>query len=828
MRVLSSSRFTVPTLHLSSSSSLYVCRRHLSLSELAKAFTEMSESDNTGKTVSSASAADSQRSRMTEHVKSVSSRNNNNNNNNNNNTLTSSDMKWNKETRLVSNSSNIGVVTFSIAYSNSLSSMTASQLLRMLETECKRLHHGHIIQCLMEVWCRLRKAPPLEIIISDDEACGEKDNTTASFSYFSSSSNSEMSWFFRSDDLLEGVLRALAKTNMEGLQESNMLVTEFMGVDHNPNSIKGWVTEFGRLVMEWLTARAAFLDASRSATFLHLIAQQKLFHCDAVLETLRDNIEVYFLKQHTLCTSTPIHSVETFGVSGFGVLLDAIARWQMGFVRVLKADGVASRYFLDTNNITMAISRYHHPILSGKFYNLVIDGLLRGIRNGSLHLTRQASSTTFLFLTLALAKIRWFRADCIEVLLPQLHEALTVFPAQFFAVVLLLGRREVKVCAVETTELLLQVLSDAMQKRGRRYSAVDTRRRHKTDAASIILAASSSSSSSSSSATTTIATGGAEAELQSITSFDFTMNDEMCTTTTTTTNTTTNTTTSTTYADNNVHDGDISDNYNDDFQLFSTSSLTTGDYGNTTTFSKNTEKGMENSSLPRMVFTTSFIDIRSMPVFLDSLHHILSITHEYCETHGRLSHLDLLNTKSKILYDALLNDTHASVKSIHALIASPDLVEKLLRSVLTIPLDNYHPLLVELAYAFTRHVGMRRVAATETTNNTTTTGGNSNKKNIVTTPFWQKRVLSLVEMLILRGILTPDTYIMSEEVVSIAPRVVEEVEAEKKRILERYCERQERLRGKSVDVGKRKVRLGAVFSKFSRVVGRIKEQQNHL
>ncbi|KAH9599155.1 hypothetical protein LSM04_008168 [Trypanosoma melophagium] len=789
MRTLNASRFAVPNFRLSSSSSLCVCARYLSLSELAKAFTEISESDNTGSTVTTP-VADVQGSRMTENIKGATSRND---------TINSSDRKWNKDKKIVSNSNNTGVVTFSIGYSNSLLSMTGSQLLRVLETECKRLHHGHIIQCLFEVWCRLRKTPPLDIIISDEEARGEKDDTTRSYSSYSSVATSTVSWYFRSDALLEGILRALAKTNLEGMQgNNNMLITKFMGTDHNTNSMREWITEFSRLVMDWLTTRAAFLSASRSATFLHLIAQQKLFHCDAVLATLRDNIEVYLLKHHSHYTLTPINTLKTFGVSGYAVLLDAIARWQMGIVQVLKVDGVASRYFLDTNSTTIAITRYRHPILSARFYDVVVGGLLRGVRDGSLHLTRQGSPTTFLFLILALAKIRWFRADCAEVLLPQLHEALTVFPAQFFAVVLFLGRREVKVCAVETTELLLQVLLDAMQKRGRRYTAVDTRKRHRSDAAASVILATSS-----------------QVELQSNTSLDFTINDDMCTMTT-------NTTTST-FADDNIHDGDVSGDNDDDLQLFSTSSLTAVDYENTntTSISKNTENGVENSSLPQMAFTTSFIDIRSMPVFLDSLHHILSTTHEYCVANARLDQWDVLNIKSNTLYEALLNDTQTGVKSIHALIASPELVEKLLRSVLYIPRDDYHPLLVELTYAFTRHVGVRRVP-------TTTTRDNGNKEGKIASSLWQRRVLCIVDMLILRGVITPDTYVMREEVISIAPRVVEEVEAEKKRILERYSERQERLQGKSINVVKRKVRLGAVFSKFARVVGRIKEQQNHL
>ncbi|KAF8276282.1 hypothetical protein TcBrA4_0130780 [Trypanosoma cruzi] len=742
--------------------------RCLSLSELAKAFTELSESNGAPVAKGPAPAPHEARVQAAFDMKSAPL------------TLGGNDLgPLNKASGLRLRSSrddsNNGAVTFSTTYSERLSNMSGAQLAFALEKKCRQQHVGQMLQCLVEVWRRLRETSLMSAIITDEEARGEVGGNNVAFTSF------------RSDRLLEGVLRALAKTNLDEVQQSSRLVRE---LGHDGISVE-WVTEFGYLLMQWLAARAASLSPFCSATFLHLIAQQKVFHSDAVLETLRDNIEVHIardaVRQAGIAFSSKIsssrftsaESVCEFDVCAFAVLLDAIARWQAKFMRLLGGDGLGPQIRLhDGRKVTETITRRQHPILNASFYNVVVDGLVRGVRDGSLHLTRQGSPSTFFFLTLALAKIRWFRADCAEVLLPQLHEALRVFSGQYLGVVFLLGRREVKACNVETTDLLLQTLLDAMQKRGKRYISADERRRHSSDAVALPTSINTTQSADASSWISTSV--GHEVDL------------------------------STAMA---IADMDTDD---EDLQLLSASPHldSVGDKG-VSHFSETEaiNSGVSSHSSP-VVFATSFMDIRSMPVLLDCLNHILTTTLKHCSAQGQETQRNAVELKARTLYEALLNDTHGGVKSLYALQESPALVEKLLSSVLRIPYETHHPLIIELAYVFTRHVGARHVAPQDI------------RKSTVAAPHWQWRTMSLVELLVQHGVIVPETYLMTDSVIQLAPRVLSAVEAEKKRLLERHHERQQQC-GKQKGRGKKKkktVRTSEVFARFSRVVLQLKQQ----
>ncbi|KEG11863.1 hypothetical protein DQ04_02201030 [Trypanosoma grayi] len=782
MRTVGSSRVGRSIFLLSSTAPLRGAVRHVSLSELAKAFTEIGEGGTASDgaegsrrhTASSAKGAFSPQKYPSSTIMSGTNDTGLGSSGTANNTTSTSaaasttNISAARSIDIDSSSIGNSVVTFSPAYSEFLRGMSGPQFTTLFEREYKRFHQGHMLQCLVEVWRRLREAPPVEVLITEDEAhgkgIGSRDYGTAADGVCGLQA-------FRSDALLECVLRALAKTNLDEVQQSSSVV-----VDLRAGSIvdgTDWVAELSYLLLQWLTTRASSLSATRSATFIHLIAQQKVLHSDAVLDTLRDNIEVYladYPKQHTASsysTSADIgggSGAKVFDVSVMSVLLDAIARWQMGLVRLLNTDVAATRHSRAYSTALVAVGCNNHPILNATFYDVVVSSLMRGVRDGSLHLTRQGSPTTFFFLTLALAKIRWFRADCVEVLLPQLHEALRVFPAQFLGVVLLLGRREVHACNLQTTDLLLQTLLDAMQKRGRRDVAADGSRRHRICGAALVVSSAATAPDALTAATANAAQG-------------------------------------------DIADGDDED---DDLQLFSAPSTADLGHGDAATRSGSSAVGGILPQQP-MEFATSFLDLRSMPLFLDSLHHILATAHACCEAQGNMAQRRAIDAKAEALYEALLNDAHGGLRSMNMLFECPGLVEKLLLSLLSMPHKAPHPLLVELTYAFTRQVGMRRITRHD--------GGE------VTTafPVWQRRVMEIVDLLIQRGLLTSDTYVMKDDVISAAPRVAAAVAVEKKRLLEHYRKRQQQQEVKTS--GKKTVRTRAVFAGFARVVGHIREKQ---
>lgn len=740
MRAVGSAR-TGGSLLCASLATLCTSVRCLSLSELAKAFTEMSESnpemnpkDNrTSEGAQRHVTADGRDAFLKNDVSVLN---------------TTSDGKDSKEKKrsAFGNRKNDGggVVTFSAVYGKSLGELSGPQFALLLERECKQQHYGHMMQCLVEVWRRLRQASPMEVVISDEEARGEWENGAVT------------SPMFRSDSLLEHVLRALAKTNIDKVRQCSNLAEGLPG--GGAQSV--WLTELSSLLLQWLTARAASMSASRSATLLHFIGQQKMFHCDAVLETLRDNIEVH------LATT---RDANLFDLRNFAMALDAIARWQMEFVRLIATEKGTRRggpYVL--KNTTATLATHQHPILNASFYNVVVSGLLRGIRDGSLHLTRHGSPSTFFFLTLALAKIRWFHTDCAKVLLPQLHDALRVFPGQFLAILLLLGRREVKVCRYETTDLMLQTLIDAMQKRGQRYAGVDERRPHRPD--SVGSAASSTPVDYSS----FVASGsGSKGNVLAAA-----MPVDM--------------------------DGD-----DDDLRLFSTSSWCSANDWNVLSAAGNGAREISGGSQSSTVmFTTSFLDLRSIPIFLESLNHMMTITLEYCGVQNQVTQRDALSAKAGTLYEALLSDTQSGVKSLEALLERPALVERLLFSVLRIPGGSPHPFTVELAYVFTRHVSGRCVAKCDSSSGAATLR-------------WKGRVVGLVDLLVRRGVVAAESYIMTDDVIQLAPRVLAAVEGEKNRLLERHMERQRKEHGQNAKP-KKSIRTAAVFAGFSRIVVQLK------
>ncbi|RNE96681.1 hypothetical protein TraAM80_09682 [Trypanosoma rangeli] len=760
MRVGGGARNNGPLL-LNASAVLRASMRCLSLSELAKVFAEINEPSTvpvpTGAPASAGGvqrelAACTQSGTLPVGVREL-------------NRLFGAKGSGLKNTRSVLDS---GVITFAPAYSKSLSGISASQLALVLEKECKQQHLGHMMQCLAEVCRRLREASLMGVVITDKEACGEVGGDSLAV------------YLFRSDEILESVLRLLAKTNLDEVQQSHRLFWEL----RDEGVSADWVTELGCLLIQWLTARAALLSPVCSATFLHLIAQQKVFHSDAVLETLRDNIEVHFAKgavTHTQSASSAVfssHRVSAdndveFDVSVFAMLLDAMARWQLGHVRFLGTDtAVLQNRLHGGNNVMATITQLQHPILSSDFYNVVVGRLLLGVRDGSLHLTRHRSPSTFFFLALALAKIRWFRPDCAEVLLPQLHEALRVFPGQYLGVVLLLGRREVKVCSVATTELLLQTVLDTMQKRGQRYIPADGRNRHSPDGVALTTSVVTAQSTDASSRI--LACCGHEGDASvAMTTLDINADE-------------------------------------DDLQLFSASSYVDSvcDKDIMKVPEDEAVASAASSQVSSAAFTTSFMDLRSVPIFIESLNHILTITLEHCRAQGKEAELHALNAKAETLYEALLNDTHRGVKSLHTLQESPALSEKLLSAVLRTPRKTHHPLLIELAYVFTRHVAARRAAS------------KNGSKGTAVAPHWQWRTLTLVDLLVQRGVILPETYFMTDEVIQLAPRVLSAVEAEKGRLLERQRRHEKQDGWKK----KKTVRTSAVFVKFSRTVAQMKQQ----
>ncbi|KAH8605606.1 hypothetical protein ERJ75_001606100 [Trypanosoma vivax] len=751
--------------------------RRISLSELAKAFTELSEAElaQTAPSIPSplplvsATETDAKAgTNITVDVHGVGS-----------STSFASSPQSSAKLQM-----NPNVLTFSTTYRNALRSLAGPVLAVTLERECKRANQGCMLQGLVEVWRRLRAAPPSAIAITHNEACStETASPNHSTAILHSAALALPANFvpFRSDYLLECVLRALAKLSLDDVQQSCAAV-ESIG-DGAPVT---WVSEFSDLLLQWLNARAACLSASRSATFLHLIAQQRLLHSDTVLETLCDNTMLFIRRQRdddddenyacSLLTSSRAATGHVASaasdLSFYSVLLDAISRWQTRFTRLIRADVMGSCGIGGSDTLSAAISKLGHSVLNHTFYSIVVEGFLAGVRDGSLHLTKQSSPATFLFLTLALAKIKWFDPECAAVLLPQLHEALRVFPGQFLGVVLLLGRREVTACEPATTELILLTLLNAMQKRGHRFqkTALHGPRRHSTDDAD---------------------TDPLDDSIETLNgdSVDCGAPLAMC------------------------DENDESDPLMVPLhaESLSTSSPDMKEEVGTKDGSKDIP-ALPSAAVTEVdtgSFSTSFLDLRSIPVFIDGLNHIISTTVKHCVAQGNDKQCSSIQAQSAALYDAVLNDVHTSVKSLQFLLHRPALVERLLLSALAIPRETVHPFMIELAFVFTRHVGERRIK-------TVGTGGSQGPVT-----FWQRRALAIVELLVQRGIVINKTYAMPHDVVCLSPRVAAAVESIRAQLRqENACQNEE---GRHSAHSRDQRRSVAVFSKFAAAVRRMKK-----
>ncbi|GET85575.1 hypothetical protein, conserved [Leishmania tarentolae] len=292
-----------------------------------------------------------------------------------------------------------------------------------------------------------------------------------------------------------------------------------------------------RLLLQWLSREVSRMDAVVSLQVLHLLAQQRLIHMEAVLETLVDAIVVHLERCSSTGTTTttgPESAPRPFTLEEYSLLVDTLARFQaqllrLSYLRQLTAheppaghfcaaelrDGTSAVYsegtratFTDATDPywvsaaaavrRRALERSNHPVANGRLFHHLAEALSLALMNGqqgrvpasmagaaaasidaadaSSRLLRM-NATSFLFLVRALSKLQWWSHNLIAALTAPLTGYVRAHPESALVVVGLVGRRENRSGDVA----LLEVLQDSLiallrRRRGALKAQTETRR----------------------------------------------------------------------------------------------------------------------------------------------------------------------------------------------------------------------------------------------------------------------------------------------------------------------------------------------------------------
>ncbi|CAG9567298.1 conserved hypothetical protein [Leishmania major strain Friedlin] len=267
-----------------------------------------------------------------------------------------------------------------------------------------------------------------------------------------------------------------------------------------------------RLLLQWLSREVSRMDATASLQILHLLAQQRLLHMEAVLKTLVDSIVVHLERCGSAGAATPgsESTAQAFTLEEYSLLFDTLARFQAQLLRlsylrqfaaqephgvhpsaaeprdgtsVVDAEGTeATDPCLVSATAAVrrrALEQGNHPVANGRLFHHLAEALSLTLMNGqqghlpasmagaatnsidaadtSARLLRM-NATSFLFLTRALSKLQWWHDGLAAALAAPLTGYVRAHPESALVVVGLVGRRENRSGDVA----LLEVLQDSL------------------------------------------------------------------------------------------------------------------------------------------------------------------------------------------------------------------------------------------------------------------------------------------------------------------------------------------------------------------------------
>ncbi|KAG5512402.1 hypothetical protein GH5_08253 [Leishmania sp. Ghana 2012 LV757] len=259
-----------------------------------------------------------------------------------------------------------------------------------------------------------------------------------------------------------------------------------------------------RLLLQWLSREVSCMGATVSLQVLHLLGQQRLFHGEAVLETLVDAIVVHLQR----CGSAAAAPTRTESAGGaftleeYSLLFDALARFQAQLLRLSylrqsterehdvahpSAAEASDGKSVDTEDTAAvvavmgeddsdpclasaaaavrrrALEASSHPVANGRLFHRLAEALSLALWSGERRRLSESTAdaatasidpadasarllkmnaTSFLFLIRALSKLQWWHDGLAAALAAPLTGYVRAHPESALVVVKLVGRRE--------------------------------------------------------------------------------------------------------------------------------------------------------------------------------------------------------------------------------------------------------------------------------------------------------------------------------------------------------------------------------------------------
>ncbi|TPP45055.1 Aminoacyl-tRNA editing domain family protein [Leishmania donovani] len=390
------------------------------------------------------------------------------------------------------------LISLSPLYAARLTTLTEAQLCTELESRLGRLDYSSMMQCLHEVVRRWSPTPTTSAVADgaadgdDSDACRAKRRRRAACKQASEA---------------EDVMPSAARTFMA----NQRLLTAVLSV----------LKRMDLCVMEaeWLSREVSRMDATASLQVLHLLAQQRLLHMEAVLKTLVDSIVVHLERcgSAEAATPGPESTARAFTLEEYSLLFDTLARFQAQLLRlsylrqfatqephgvhpsaaelrdgtsVVDAEGTEATVIAagatDPCLVSAAaavrrraLEQSNHPVANGRLFHHLAEALSLALMNGQQgHLPAsmagaatnsidaadtsarmlRMNATSFLFLTRALSKLQWWHDGLAAALAAPLTGYVRAHPESALVVVGLVGRRENRSGDVA----LLEVLQDSL------------------------------------------------------------------------------------------------------------------------------------------------------------------------------------------------------------------------------------------------------------------------------------------------------------------------------------------------------------------------------
>ncbi|KAG5511933.1 hypothetical protein JKF63_07758 [Porcisia hertigi] len=250
------------------------------------------------------------------------------------------------------------LISLSPAYAARLATLTEAQLCTELEKQLGRLDHSNIMQCLHEVVRRLSPDPlntassPERTTDCDDSTASDAKRRRYSTGAEDVVSSSPAHTHAANHRLLTAVLSALhrmdvyvmeAETEWSPPSASPHTQQQQQQQQHHHDDGKSlretpFSARLCRVLLQWLSREVSCMTATVSLQVLHLLAQQRLMHMDAVLETLVDTIIVHVERRGPAAAAAAATRPQTtdraFTVEDYSLLLDTLARYQAQLLRL--------------------------------------------------------------------------------------------------------------------------------------------------------------------------------------------------------------------------------------------------------------------------------------------------------------------------------------------------------------------------------------------------------------------------------------------------------------------------------------------------------------